>query len=172
MKQLLISLCCLLTLFSCKDEYMSGGPESNFRRASDSLFVVEVQGYMMQFALPKDLVMMYPPEIRFNAVLGQLEIRAGKHFMLDVSQDPFSIQTLKAELNQEQLFDYVFHEEGDDALTYEGVLPSGESYCYHHCARLNLSGQTYKVSTAPEGVYSEQHIEWVKNCISSMHSVH
>lgn len=173
MNRLIIVLMLATAIVSCDSEKdVATDPNHGFEvAAGDSLFIVGDPGFRVGFTLPKDLMAANEADVAFNSNTGQLEIKLGAKFQLDIAQENVSIQDLKDELADDQFFSFKFFDETEKSMMYQPVLPDGQAFYYHYVEQLSFDSVEYVVRTSPSGEFALENIKNMKRTIQSLKPV-
>ncbi|MEO0405299.1 MAG: hypothetical protein AAF193_10540 [Bacteroidota bacterium] len=161
------------TFTSCGDSQEPDIQEESIpqeQAESQGTWTIEDNGLKMVMDIP-DHIDETEVSSNYNTVLGRSEVFLGGDMMFSISEEERSIEDLKADLRDDQLFTYKFYDEGTQALLYQAVLPNGEEYLYQYARELEVSGKRYFIHTDQDAEYSLQRIRMLKSAINSLVSI-
>lgn len=126
-----------------------------------------VEGLPLSFTSPYEITGS-TPTTAFNGQLGWYEVQLNDDLMFVISEEERSIEEVKAELREDQLFTYKFYDEGIDALLYQSVLPDGSDYSYQYVRTMKVADKHFLIHSNKNGEFSLQHIQTLKAAINSI----
>lgn len=167
MKTHIFSLCLLtvVTLMACQNSNAPEAIEEETAVSATNSTVVE--GLPLSFTAPNELTNA-TPNTAFNGQLGRYEVQLNDDLMFVISEEEQSIEDLKQELREDQLFSYKFYDEGTNALLYQAVLPDGSDYLYQYARTMKVGDKNFLIHTDKNGEYSLQHIQTLKAAMNSI----
>lgn len=152
----------LLVLSACGD----GKKEAAEQLASaESTAVAEHIVDLTRFDLPLELSMgdlatlgVDSVAVKWNEEFGWLEVRAGDHFGLTISEEPGDLERLKADLDRSTLQTHELLRDSSDILVYRSQFPD-EAIVFHHFYRsMEVDGRSFVVQDGPDGQYNEADV--------------
>ncbi|HMC97171.1 MAG TPA: hypothetical protein VKG92_05945 [Flavobacteriales bacterium] len=98
------------------------------------------------------------PEVRWNEEFGRLEVNAGEHFGLIISEEPADIPRLKADLDRDMLRKNTVIAETPEELEYRSQFPDEELVFVHFYQVIRAGEREFVVEDRPEGRFNEADI--------------
>lgn len=106
-------------------------------------------------------------EIRYNSRLGQYELTINEIPEIIIIEDQISLEEIKSELLNDQLFSYTIYDEGSDAFTSHAKLPGGDPFTYNYFRRMELGNAAFLVRTNKDAEYTMDRAKQLKKLINS-----
>ena len=98
---------------------------------------------------------------------GILEVRAGDHFGLTISEEPGDIPRLKASLDRDLLRKNTLLQETPDLLTFRSEFPDDPTLVFMHFYQVVRAGdRTFVVQDVEDRPFNQQDIERMLAAIS------
>jgi hypothetical protein len=92
------------------------------------------------------------PSLVWKDEVGKLEVRAGDHFALEISEAPGGMDRLKADLDRDLLKKNTILSETPDLLIYRSEFPDDTTLVFHHFRRvITVEGRTFVVEDREDG---------------------
>jgi hypothetical protein len=82
-----------------------------------------------------------------------------------------SISDLKLDLANDQFFTYKFYDEGETALTYQAVLPTGDDFFYHFVQSVEINGQYYFIRSRDGIEFTLKNVKDMRKILNSLEAV-
>lgn len=156
---LLFSIC----MFSCQteDELV---PESKL----DEWISFEEKG--LPLAMKKQVLenMEILPDVHFNDQFGYYEVSINGDLSFVLSEDALSIDDVKEELSNDQLFTYKYYDQGEHSLLYQAVLPDGTEYMYHFVKTIQVDNRSFVMRSAHDSEHTLRSIKLLKSVINTI----
>lgn len=89
------------------------------------------------------------PTVKWNEEFGHLEVNAGDHFGMLITEEPGDLARLKADLDRDMLRKHTVLEEGPEKLVYRSEFPD-DAGTYIHFYRIVQVGDRHFVITDVE----------------------
>lgn len=96
--------------------------------------------------------------VKWNEEFGQLEVSAGDHFGLIITEEPADIARLKADLDRDMLRRNTVIEEGPDHLVFRSQFPDADLVFIHFYRVLRTEGREFIVRDADQGRFNEADV--------------
>lgn len=107
------------------------------------------------------------PAIVWKDETGILEVRAGDHFGLTISEEPGDIPRLKASLDRDLLRKNTLLRETPDLLTFRSEFPDDPTLVFMHFYQVVRAGdRTFVVQDVEDRPFNQQDIERMLAAIS------
>jgi len=159
-----------LSFCACNDQSTSV-EEKPEKKSMDSTIVISEKGFEMQFAVPKLMLANEEAIADYNDMTGILEVSLGDKFQIDIINDSLSITDLKIDLADDQLFTYKFYDEGENTLTYQAVLPTGDDFYYHFVKTMQINGEHYFIRSKDGVEFTLNNIKDMRGILNSLKAV-
>ena len=159
-----------LALCACNDQSPVLA-EVTAQSANDSTIVIDVQGFEMQYVVPKVMLAHEHAIAEYNDMTGILEISVGDRFQIDIINDSLSISDLKLDLANDPFFTYKFYDEGETSLTYQAVLPTGDDFFYHFVRSVEINNQYYFISSRDGSEFTLKNVTDMRKILNSLKAV-
>lgn len=98
------------------------------------------------------------PEVRWNEEFGHLEVNAGEHFGLTITEEPADLARLKADLDRDMLREHTVVEETPEKLVYRSQFPDKDLVFIHFYQLLHVGDRTFVIEDRAEGRFNEADI--------------
>lgn len=154
-----------IILFSCSESTKSD--QIPQEKISENTFHVDESGYKFDFTWPEKLS-DNQPKITYNETSGMLEITSGEKIQIEISDQDMDIIAKKAELNDDQMFSYNFHNVTDNGYIYQAVLPDGTAYYYSFIEKKKVSDKIYTLSSKEGEEFTLANIKLMKQIAESV----
>lgn len=134
----------------------------------DELISFENNG--LPLALKKELSQNIEvlPEISFNEQFGHYNVRVNENLSFILSEDQLSIEEVKSELNNDQLFTYKYYDQGENSLLYQAILPDGTEYMYHYVKTIEVNQRKFVMRSEPDAEHTLRSIKLLKSVINNV----
>ena len=98
------------------------------------------------------------PEVHWNEEFGHLEVNAGEHFGLTITEEPADLARLKADLDRDMLREHTVMEETPAKLVYRSQFPDKDLVFIHFYQLLHVGDRTFVIEDRVEGRFNEADI--------------
>lgn len=99
------------------------------------------------------------PEITWKEEFGHVEVKAGDHFGLTISEVPGDLERKKGDLERDLLQTHEILQEESNMLVYKSTFPDSENLIFVHMYKvIETDGRTFVVEDLASGQYSESDI--------------
>lgn len=93
-----------------------------------------------------------PPTMVWKDEIGKLEVRAGDHFALEISEGPADMSRLKADLDRDLLKKNMIVEESPELLIYRSEFPDDTTLVFYHFNRsISADGRFFLIQDTDDG---------------------
>ena len=172
MKQLFtfLSLCAVISLTSCGgEEKPDEGDTQEVKelKGHDELDLSEY-GYNLSLMVPDENVGIPSVEV---TDWGNVEIRVGKAFGIQIIEGPGDFDLLKSDLNDDLVFKSEIISEEPDCIIYKRVIPDTQiepQFNFFYVSKID--GLTYEVQNLKDETYSEGAIKKMVDAVRTLHS--
>ncbi len=152
-----------------------GGGTVNGPVADDSAGVAMSMPFdLAHLGLPLQVLVPGPDElegdslvVRWNEATGTLELRAGVHFGLDITEGVGDLARLKAALARDPLQKHEVLEEGPDHLLYRSTFPDPALVFVHFMAVVRADGRAFEVRDDPSGRFTEADVRRMAGAVAA-----
>lgn len=97
--------------------------------------------------------------VTWNEDFGRLEVRAGEHFGLNITEEPADLTRWKADLDRDMLQKHTILEEGPDRLVYRSEFPDEAGVFIHFYRFITTAGRTFVITDTDEGRFNETDVQ-------------
>lgn len=153
----------------------TGSPPADDKDAAkstnDSTIVIREIGFEMQYIVPKEMLTHEDAIAQYNDMTGVLEVSVGDKFQIDIIDDSLSIADLKTDLANDQFFTYKFYDEGENTLTYQAVLPTGDDFYYHFVQTVKLGEQHYFIRSRDGVEFTLKNVNDMREILNTLELV-
>ncbi|MFK7755760.1 MAG: hypothetical protein AB8B53_02385 [Flavobacteriales bacterium] len=166
----MISIVLGILIISCTPKNsVENQPTLTDRKVSptEELLTIQKGGYELSIIIPKALI-KEDSRLSYRSNFGDLELYIDPKFHLYITEEELSLQALKEELQQDELFSRKFYNEGRDELLYQSILPDGSEMGYQWISQITFNDRSFIVKTDPQGDYSRQQIRKIQECSKSI----
>lgn len=99
-------------------------------------------------------------QVTWNEEFGHLEVSAGEHFSLIITEGPGDVERLKADLGRDLLRTHEVLREEPGLLVYRSAFPDDPDLVFTHAYQvLGSGGRSFVVETHPQGRFNEADVE-------------
>ena len=99
-------------------------------------------------------------QVTWNEEFGQLEVSAGEHFSLIITEGPGDVARLKADLGRDLLRSHEVLREEPGLLVYRSAFPDDPDLVFVQAYReIWVGDRTFVVETHPQGRFNEADVE-------------
>lgn len=105
------------------------------------------------------------PEVKWNEETGRLEVRAGEHFALLISEEPGDIARLKGDLERDALRSNEITQESPEHLVYRSQFPDEALVFVHFYKVVKAEGREFVVQDDPAGKFNEADVARMANAV-------
>lgn len=98
------------------------------------------------------------PEVRWNEEFGHLEVGAGEHFGLTITEEPADIARLKADLDRDMLRKHTVTEETPEKLVYRSQFPDEDLVFIHFYEVVRVGEREFVIEDRAAGRFNEADI--------------
>lgn len=103
--------------------------------------------------------------VKWNEEFGWLEVQAGEHFGITISEEPGDLARVKADLDRSTLQTHEVLSDSTDRLVYRSQFPD-EAIVFHHFYRVvEVNGRPFVVQDGPNGKYNEADVKRMVNAV-------
>lgn len=157
MKHFTVLLVGLAFVTSCTDH---AGPDATAASMTDSLATNTAANSIN--LTPHDMPLLVtvpetgtPPAAIMNEEMGRVEVRAGDHFGIIVTEVEPDFARLKADLERDMLLKNTIVQETPDLLLYRSEYPDGAGTFMHFMQVIKSGARTFVVEDLPDGRFNE-----------------
>lgn len=111
------------------------------------------------------------PSVKWNEELGHLEVSAGEHFGLLITEEPADMARLKADLDRDMLQKHTVIEETPEKLVYRSQFPDDAATFVHFYRTVQVGERTFVVSDAAGARFNEADIRRMATSVKSKAAV-
>lgn len=125
----------------------------------------------LTLTLPDLQVLGVPePSVVWKDETGKLEVRAGDHFGLWITEEPADVARLKADLDRDLLKKNTVVSESPDLLVYRSEFPDDPGLVFVHFYQVVRSaGRTFVVQDIDGARFNQQDVERMSRALASDH---
>lgn len=98
------------------------------------------------------------PDVRWNEEFGHLEVNAGDHFGLIITEEPADIPRVKADLERDMLRKNTVIEETPEKLIYRAQFPDEDLVFVHFYRVARVGDREFVIEDRTEGRFNEADI--------------
>lgn len=99
------------------------------------------------------------PTVVWNEEFGRLEVNAGEHFGLLITEEPGDLARLKADLDRDMLRKHTVLEETPEKLVYRSEFPDDAGTYIHFYRTVQVGERTFVVTDAEERRFNEADVK-------------
>lgn len=134
----------------------------------DELLSFENEGLPLALkkALPENIELV--PEISFNEQFGYYEVNINGELSFILSEDEQSIEDVKLELSNDQLFTYKYYDQGENSLLYQAILPDGTEYMYHYVKTIEVNQRKFVMRSKHDAEHTLRSVKLLKSVINNV----
>jgi hypothetical protein len=158
-------LACAAVLCACGDgkkdaaDQMAG--EGAEVRPANAIDLASHELPLLLIPPDKQLLDGQEPQIAWKEEIGKLEVTAGEHFGLQISEEPADIGRLKADLDRDLLRKNTILKETPELVVYKSEFPDDSTLVFIHFYQIVKAGErTFVVEDIDAGKrFNEQDVE-------------
>jgi hypothetical protein len=99
------------------------------------------------------------PTVKWNEEFGRLEVSAGEHFGLLITEEPGDLARLKADLDRDMLRKHTVIEETPEKLVYRSEFPDDAGTYIHFYRSVQVGDRTFVVTDADQLRFNEADVK-------------
>lgn len=111
------------------------------------------------------------PTVKWNEEFGRLEVSAGEHFGLFITEEPADLARLKADLDRDMLQKHTMIEETPEKLVYRSQFPDDAGTFIHFYRTVQVGGRTFVVTDAQPVRFNEADVARMAGSIKTKAAV-
>lgn len=165
----LIPVLSLLLITGCHDMPVPGSGDADSASAAVTTSI-DLSSHDLPLLLTppdKQLTDGQEPTIVWKDETGKLEVKAGDHFGLVITEEPGDIPRLKASLDRDLVRKYTVLSESPELLTYRSEFPDDPTLVFLHFYRVVHAGErTFVVEDLDGQAYNQQDIDRMSAAVS------
>ncbi|MBL7953263.1 MAG: hypothetical protein JNM62_16270 [Flavobacteriales bacterium] len=98
------------------------------------------------------------PTVKWNEEFGRLEVSAGEHFGLLITEEPADMARLKADLDRDMLQKHTVVEETPEKLVYRSQFPDDAGTFIHFYRTVQVGDRAFVITDAEQVRFNEADI--------------
>ena len=99
------------------------------------------------------------PTVMWNEEFGRLEVNAGDHFGMLITEEPGDLARLKADLDRDMLRKHTGIEEAPEKLVYRSEFPDDAGSYIHFYRPVHVGDRTFVVTDAEQRRFNEADVK-------------
>ena len=107
----------------------------------------------------------------WNEDAGRMEVKAGEHFGILISEEPGDLARLKADLERDALQTHQIILETPEHIVYRSQFPDAALVFVHFYRIVKADGREFVVQDDPDGRYNEADIERMARAVRTQRPV-
>lgn len=111
------------------------------------------------------------PRTRWNEEFGHIEVNAGEHFGLIITEEEPDIARLKADLDRDMLRKHTIIEETPEKLVYRSQFPDEDLVFVHFYQVVRVIDRTFIIEDRAEGRFNEADIARMSGAVSAVQPI-
>lgn len=111
------------------------------------------------------------PSTAWNEETGRVEVKAGDHFSLLISEEPGDLARLKADLERDVLRTHQIIQDSPEHVVYRSQFPDDALVFVHFYRIIKVDGREFVVQDDPAGRYNEADIERMARSVRTQRPV-
>lgn len=111
------------------------------------------------------------PQTRWNEEFGHIEVNAGEHFGLIITEEEPDIARLKADLDRDMLRKHTVIEETPEKLVYRSQFPDEDLVFVHFYQVVRAGDRTFIVEDRAEGRFNEADIARMGSAVKAVQPI-
>ncbi|MCB0765307.1 MAG: hypothetical protein KDB84_11410 [Flavobacteriales bacterium] len=109
--------------------------------------------------------------VAWNEEFGHLEVSAGDHFAIRITEDRGDMARLKADMERDMLRKHTVTEESPDLLIYRSQFPDEDLVFVHFYRIIRTHDRTFIVEDDPEGRFNEADIQRMERSVTAQGAI-
>ncbi len=98
------------------------------------------------------------PEVRWNEERGCMEVGAGEHFAIVITEEEGDLARIKADLDRDMLQKHTVIEESSDKLLFRSQFPDDQLVFIHFYQLVQVGDRTFTVQDNEKGRFNEADV--------------
>lgn len=111
------------------------------------------------------------PAVEWNEERGCMEVMAGEHFAIVITEEPGDMARLKADLDRDLLQTHTVLEESPEKLVYRSQFPDQDLVYIHFYQVVEVDGRTFTVQDKAEGRFNEADVARMARAVRTQRAV-
>lgn len=111
------------------------------------------------------------PAVEWNEERGCMEVAAGEHFAIVITEEPGDMARLKADLERDMLQKHTVLEESPEKLVYRSQFPDEDLVFIHFYQVVEVEGRTFTVQDKEEGRFNEADVARMARAVRTQRAV-
>jgi len=111
------------------------------------------------------------PTVKWNEELGQLEVWAGEHFGLLITEEPGDLARLKADLDRDMLRKHTVVEQTPERFVYRSEFPDDAGTYLHFYLTVHVGERSFVVTDMEQHQYNEADVRRMVNAVKAKPAV-
>ncbi|HRF79133.1 MAG TPA: hypothetical protein PL070_03510 [Flavobacteriales bacterium] len=107
------------------------------------------------------------PTVKWNEEFGHLEVNAGEHFGLLITEEPGDLARLKADLDRDMLRKHTVIEETPEKLVYRSEFPDDAGTYIHFYRMVQVGDRIFVVTDAEQRRFNEADVKRMSGSIKA-----
>lgn len=170
MKRALQFLSIVLLLTACGDDKEAGKEPENVPQETaneQGSHTVDLTPYDMPLAveLDRNSLVNDTAAVRWNEEMGKLEVTAGEHFHITISEEPADIPRLKADLERDMLRKHTVIDENPSLVIYRSTFPDEDIVFVHFYKVIEQEGRTFVIESHDQGRFNESDVRRMASAV-------
>ncbi len=168
-----------LIVYSCNTDGRTDGgsdagdiPPKGGKEEKESTWVTSFEEFGMPLKIEVVDESFPDAKVNLNGNSGRVEVRMDEDLTFSIVNDMREIEEVKRELQQNEVFEYIFFDEGEDRLMYQAKLPTGKVVGHYYMRSLLAGGERYLVATDDQLDLSHYEARRAASVINSLTAVH
>lgn len=153
-------------LSACRQD--EGGTEAMLTPQEEHGFNIRSGGVVLHCLIPKDVNNPARVNVVQNSRTGHYDVHFGQDFSFQLRQEKKSLEFIREDLAQNDLFDYIFFDAGDEAFFYEAILPDGSSAGHHYIRTFSVNDVHFVAETPENEMYGYFVAQMAAKAINSL----
>lgn len=111
------------------------------------------------------------PTVKWNEELGQLEVWAGEHFGLLITEEPGDLARLQADLDRDMLRKHTVVEQTPERFVYRSEFPDDAGTYLHFYTTIQVGERSFVVTDMEQHRYNEADVRRMVNAVKAKPAV-
>ena len=159
----------MLVFTACRQD--AEPSEALLPEAPEQSFIIRSGGLVLNCDIPDEVNNPARVEVVKNSRTGDYTVHFGHDFSFLLRQEKKSLNFIREDLAQNDLFEYIFFDAGDEAFFYEAVLPDGSSAGHHYIRSFEIGGVHFVAETPDNESYGYFVAHLAAKAINSLRTV-
>ena len=111
------------------------------------------------------------PDVKWNEERGSMEVGAGEHFAIVITEEEGDLARIKADLDRDMLQKHTVIEESPEKLVFRSQFPDDQLVFIHFYQIVQMDGRTFTVQDNEKGRFNETDVARMAKAVRTQRAV-